>query len=295
MSPVPHLRPTSISCKAFYGTMRAARYYGKEDIRVENIPEPSVGAGQIKVSALLSKRHGRLFGLQLNLLQIRPAFVGICGTDLHEYLGGPNFCPTTPHPVTHETIPVTLGHEFSGVIQEIGPGVTGFTLGQPCAVQPTIFCGSCAACDAHSENVCHSGGFVGLSGGGGGLSDAVCVSATHVFPLPSKLPLEIGALVEPLAVAWHAVSAASELSPESVVVVIGGGPIGLATILCLKAKGVQKIIVSEVATSRQLFGKQMGASQVVNPIRENLKGVALELSDGRGADVVFDCAGVPAR
>jgi threonine dehydrogenase-like Zn-dependent dehydrogenase len=275
--------------------MRAARYYGKEDIRVENIPEPSVSAGQIKVSALLSKRHGRPFGLQLNLPQIRPAFVGICGTDLHEYLGGPNFCPTTPHPVTHETIPVTLGHEFSGVIQEIGPGVTGFTLGQPCAVQPTIFCGSCAACDAHSENVCHSGGFVGLSGGGGGLSDAVCVSATHVFPLPNELPLEIGALVEPLAVAWHAVSAASELSPESVVVVIGGGPIGLATILCLKAKGVQNIILSEVATSRQLFAKQMGASQVVNPIREDLKGVALELSDGRGADVIFDCAGVPAR
>ncbi|KAH6695070.1 chaperonin 10-like protein [Plectosphaerella plurivora] len=265
--------PAARQSACAYSTMRAARYYGKEDIRVETIPEPSVGAGQIK---------------------IRPAFVGICGTDLHEYLGGPNFCPTTPHPVTRETIPVTLGHEFSGVIDEIGPGVTGFKLGQPCAVQPTIFCGSCAACDSHSENVCHSGGFVGLSGGGGGLSGAVCVSATHVFPLPKELPLEIGALVEPLAVAWHAVSAASELFPESVVVVIGGGPIGLAAILCLKAKGVREIIVSEVATSRQAFAKQMGATRVLNPLREDLKAVGLELSGGRGADVVIDCAGVPA-
>lgn len=143
--------------------------------------------------------------------------------------------------------------------------------------------------------MCHDGGFVGLSGGGGGLSEAVCVNATHVFPLPENVPLDIGALVEPLSVAWHAVSAASDINPESTVAILGGGPIGLAAILCLKAKGVQNIIVSEVASSRQEFAKQFGASRVVNPIKDNVKEIIFELSGGKGADAVFDCAGVPAR
>ncbi|KAI0487269.1 GroES-like protein [Xylaria cf. heliscus] len=252
--------------------MKAARYYGKEDIRIEQVPEPTVLPGQIKIA---------------------PAFVGLCGTDLHEYLGGPNFCPTGHHPVTGETIPVTLGHEFSGVIKEIGPGVAGFRIGQACAVQPTLFCGHCAACEGGAENVCPDGGFVGLSGGGGGLSEAVCVNATHVFPLPEGLGLETGALVEPLSVAWHALSAAPEINPDSVVLIIGGGPIGLAMILCLKAKGVKTIVVSEIAASRQNFARQFGATQVVSPINHDITKVVLGVSDGRGADVAFDCAGVP--
>ncbi|KAI0411429.1 GroES-like protein [Xylaria grammica] len=253
--------------------MKAARYYGKEDIRIEQVPEPTVRPGQIKVA---------------------PAFVGLCGTDLHEYLGGPNFCPTSRHPITGEAIPVTLGHEFSGVIKDIGPGVTGFKVGQTCAVQPTIYCGRCAACESGAENVCHDGGFIGLSGWGGGLSEAVCVNATNVFPLPEDLPLETGALVEPLAVAWHALSAAPEIGPDSTVLIIGGGPIGLAMILCLKAKGVEAIIMSEIATSRQNFAKQFGATQVVNPLSDDVTKAVRDLSNGRGVDVSFDCAGVPA-
>lgn len=197
--------------------------------------------------------------------------------------------------MTGEAIPITLGHEFSGVIKEIGPGVTGFEIGQACAVQPTIFCGHCTACESGAENVCDVAGFVGLSGGGGGLSQAVCVNATHVFPLPEGLELETGALVEPLSVAWHALSAAPEISPNSIILIIGGGPIGLAMILCLKAKGVETIIVSEIAASRQNFAKQFGATHVVNPVNEDVVKVALTVSNGRGADVAFDCAGVPAR
>ncbi|KAI0204254.1 GroES-like protein [Astrocystis sublimbata] len=247
--------------------MRAVRYYGKEDIRIEQIPEPTVGQGQVKIA---------------------PAFVGLCGTDLHEYLGGPVFCPTHRHPLTGESIPVTLGHEFSGVITEIGPDVAGFRIGQPCCIQPTIFCGACPACKSGAENVCRDGGF------GGGLSEAVCVDAKSVFALPESVGLETGALVEPLAVAWHALSAAPELAPASTVLIIGGGPIGLALILCLKAKGVETIVVSEIAASRQSFARQFGATQVVNPLHDDINKVVLDVSGGSGADVAFDCAGVPA-
>jgi len=252
--------------------MRAARYYGKEDIRIENIPEPTVGPNQIKIA---------------------PAFVGICGTDLHEYLGGPNFAPVKPHPITKDVLPITLGHEFSGTVKEVGEGVTGYEVGQKVAVQPTLCCWNCGACRGGAENACAKGGFVGLSGGGGGLSDAVVVSKDFVFPLPENIPLDIGALVEPLSVAWHAISAAP-LNSNSTVLILGGGPIGLAIIQCLRAKDVTKIIVSEVATQRQAFAREFGAMEVIDPRKDDVIEMCKKVSGGDGADVAFDAAGVPA-
>ncbi|CAE7020588.1 hypothetical protein CFE70_002885 [Pyrenophora teres f. teres 0-1] len=252
--------------------MRAARYYGQEDIRIEDVDEQKCGAGQVRVA---------------------PAFVGICGTDLHEYLGGPTFAPRTPHPCTNDTIPITLGHEFSGTITEVGSNNSGFTVGQNVVVQPTIFCGTCEACKAGSENVCYNGGFIGLSGGGGGLSGSVVVPESSVLSLPSNVPLDIGALVEPLSVAWHAVSAAP-ITPDSVVMILGGGPIGLAIVQCLVAIGTRKIIVSEISGSRQRFAREFGAHHVICPKTYDVVQMGKVLSNSDGPDVVFDCAGVPA-
>jgi threonine dehydrogenase-like Zn-dependent dehydrogenase len=108
--------------------------------------------------------------------------------------------------VTKETIPVTFGHEFSGTVLEVGKGVKDFKPGQHVSIQPTIYDGTCGACARNLQNVCYNGGFVGLSGWGGGLSDAVTVPASYVLPLPDNIPLDVAALVEPLAVGWHAVS-----------------------------------------------------------------------------------------
>ncbi|EAT82465.1 hypothetical protein HBI56_088920 [Parastagonospora nodorum] len=253
--------------------MRAARYYGKEDIRIEtDVDEQKCGAGQIRIA---------------------PAYVGICGTDLHEYLGGPTFAPTKPHPVTHDTIPITLGHEFSGTVTELGPNVTSFSVGQPIVVQPTIYCGKCHACKAGVENVCYNGGFIGLSGGGGGLSDSVVVPESAVLALPDNVPLDIGALVEPLSVAWHAISAAP-LTPDSVVMVLGGGPIGLAIVQCLVALNTKTIILSEVSRARQRFAREFGAHHVIDPKTYDTVAISRELSGQDGPDIVFDCAGVPA-
>lgn len=130
--------------------MKAVRFHGKEDLRLESIPEPECGAGQIKV---------------------KPAWCGICGSDLHEYMGGPSLCPTTPHPITGEQVPLTFGHEFSGVIEEIGEGVSDkFAVGDRVCIQPIIYDGECGACKEGYINCCYKNGFVGLSGKHSGLN-----------------------------------------------------------------------------------------------------------------------------
>lgn len=209
-------------------------------------------------------------------------------------MGGPNFVPVTPHVLTGEAIPVTLGHEFSGTIVEVGAGVTSFTVGQKAAIQPTISDGTCSACRRGLENVCYSAGFVGLSGGGGGLSDAIVVPENYVVPLPANVPLDIGALVEPLSVGWHAVSQ-SPLKENSSVLILGGGPIGIAVMLALRTRGCGDIIVSELSSTRQRFAKHFGATHVVDPSSEsNLVKTIQDMTGGEGVDIVFDCAGVAA-
>ena len=186
-----------------------------------------------------------------------------------------------------------MGHEFSGVVTELGSGVCSFSVGQHVVVQPTIYCGTCQACTAGVENVCYNGGFIGLSGGGGGLSDSVVVPQGAVLSLPDSVPLDVGALVEPLSVAWHAISAAP-LEKGSVVLILGGGPIGLAIVQCLVSLGTEKIIVSEVSKSRQRFAREFGAHHVLDPKTYDLVAISKELSGSDGPDIVFDCAGVPA-
>lgn len=87
-----------------------------------------------------------------------------CPSDLHEYLGGPNICPTTPHPITKENVPLTFGHEFSGIVEEIGEGVINYKKGDRVVIQPIIYDKTCGACVAGQINCCYKNGFIGLSG-----------------------------------------------------------------------------------------------------------------------------------
>ena len=113
-------------------------------------------------------------------------------------------------------MPITIGHEFSGEIVQIGASAKNpqsLKVGDKIAVQPTLSCHSnCGPCQEGYINCCDSAGFIGLSGGGGGMSDAVCVDPAFVFKLPEHVGLDVGALVEPLAVAWHAVDQVRVLS-----------------------------------------------------------------------------------
>jgi 2-desacetyl-2-hydroxyethyl bacteriochlorophyllide A dehydrogenase len=178
-------------------------------------------------------------------------------------------------------------------VTEVGSDDSSFTVGQNVVVQPNLYCRKCEACKAGFENVCENVGFLGLAGGGGGLSDSVVVPESMVLKLPDNVPLDVGALVEPLAVAWHAISAAP-VTPDSVVLVLGGGPIGLAIVQCLVAKGTKKIIVSEVSSARQRFAREFGAHHVLCPKTYDVVQMSKALSGRDGPDVVFDCAGVPA-
>lgn len=253
-------------------TMKAVRFHGQRDLRLEDVPVPELKKGQVK---------------------LKPAWVGICGSDLHEYLGGANICPTTPHPITGEQVPVIFGHEFSGVVDEVGEGVTNYKKGDQVVVQPIIYDGTCGACKAGQINCCYKNGFVGLSGYGGGLSEYVVLDESYLYHLPKNIPLDIGALVEPLSVAWHAVDMA-ELKGGEDVLVMGGGPIGLSVIQVLKARGVKKVVCSEVAQRRKEYAKQFGADYVIDPTKEDLVQRCRDLCDGQGPHVVLDAAGVQA-
>lgn len=92
-----------------------------------------------------------------------------------------SFSPTEAHPVTGEKIPITIGHEFSGTVKEVGKGVSGFSVGQKVVVQPTVYCASCGACKVGAENACAKGGFIGLSGAGGGMSEEVVMPEISVM------------------------------------------------------------------------------------------------------------------
>lgn len=252
--------------------MKALRFHGQKDIRLEDIEIPSCGKGQVKV---------------------KPAYVGICGTDLHEYLGGANIIPTTPHPITGENLPLTLGHEFSGVVEEVGSDVDDIKIGERVVVQPIIYDGACGACKDGFINCCDKNGFVGLSGWGGGLSEHIVIPRQSVYTIPESVSMEVGALVEPLAVAWHAVNRSPFKKGDSVLI-LGGGPIGLAVVQSLVARGAENIILAEVAPRRREFAKQFGAHHVIDPLKDDIVAKVLEICDGRGVNVAFDAAGVQA-
>jgi (R,R)-butanediol dehydrogenase / meso-butanediol dehydrogenase / diacetyl reductase len=253
--------------------MKAARFHQQRDIRIEDIPEPETRPGTAK---------------------IKIAWCGICGTDLHEYLEGPIFVPAPghPHPLSGEEAPVTLGHEFSGTVVEVGEGVQGLSVGDNVVVEPYFTCGECASCRAGNYHLCVKMGFIGLSGGGGGLSETIVVEQQWVHKI-GDIPLDEAALIEPLSVAHHAVTRGGAKAGD-VALIGGSGPIGLLTAAVLKGLGATTII-SELSEARKEKARSSGvADHVLDPGQEDVPARVHELTGGVGADLGFECAGVNA-
>lgn len=196
-----------------------------------------------------------------------------------------------PHPATKDHIPVTMGHEFAGVIIS-APDDSNLQPGQAVIVDPRIYCSHCSRCSTGNTQGCTTLGFKGLSGTGGGFSETIAVDARLCYPLPSSVDLNSAPLIEPLTVAWHAISLCDvpDWSTKSTLV-LGGGPIGIACMISLRARGCKQIYVSEPTTTRAAQNKQV-ADRVFNPVSENVEEECLKLTGGVGVDTVFDCAGV---
>jgi (R,R)-butanediol dehydrogenase/meso-butanediol dehydrogenase/diacetyl reductase len=248
--------------------MRAVVWSGPEDVAVTDVPEAGVGEGQVR-------------------LQV--AYNGICGTDLHEFYAGPIFIPTEPHPLTGGKAPVVLGHEFSGTVVEVGPGVSTLVVGDRVTVEPVYSCGECLACRAGRYNVCAKVGFHGLSTDGG-MAESTVINASMAHKLPDSVSLEMGALVEPMAVAYHAAKL-GQPDPEGTALVFGAGPIGIGLWFALRGQGVQDVLVVEPSPVRRAAIERLGAA-TLDPTAVDVPAFIAEHTKGNGVSAAYDAAGV---
>ncbi|GAA1479980.1 2,3-butanediol dehydrogenase [Gordonia sinesedis] len=253
--------------------MRAARYYDRGDVRIEDIAEPDVGPGMVGIDV---------------------AWCGICGTDLHEYADGPIFVPPSghPQPISGESAPITLGHEMSGVVNAVGEGVDGIAVGDHVVVEPYIIDDAVdTGPDSDDYHLSPGMSFIGLDGCGGGLAEKIAVRQRWVHKVDDSVPLDAAALIEPLSVGVHAVDRSGGGAGD-VAVITGAGPIGLLTAAVCKARGLTTIVSEPSPLRRAKAVEAEVADHVLDPSAVDVVGTVAELTDGRGADVGFECTSV---
>jgi (R,R)-butanediol dehydrogenase/meso-butanediol dehydrogenase/diacetyl reductase len=248
--------------------MRAVVYNGRHDIDITDVPAPKAGDGQV-------------------LIQV--AYNGICGTDLHEYYDGPIFIPTEPHPLTGRSLPVVMGHEFSGTVVEVGSGVKDLAEGDRVTVEPLYRCGECVPCRAGRYNTCTRVGFHGLSTDGG-MAELTAVDERMAYKLPDEVSTELGALVEPMSVAYHAAKL-GDVDRDGTALVFGAGPIGIGLWFALRGQGVEDVLVVEPSPVRRAGIERLGA-RTLDPTAVDVPAFVAEHTKGLGVAAAFDAAGV---
>lgn len=247
--------------------MRAAKLYGARDFRIENLPEPGApgpGEALVKIGA-----------------------VGVCGSDLHTYVDG-----RIGDTVVKD--PLVLGHEFAGTITAVGPEALDglhqpLRVGQRVAVEPGLPCWHCDMCEAGHPNLCRHLGFMGLAPDDGALQDFRLCPSRNCFPLPDKLSLAEGALLEPLGVALHAVDL-GKIKLGQRVAVLGCGPIGLLIMKLAKLAGAGQLVALDQFEWRLDAAQRFGADAVIDIRNGDAIAALRELTQGRGAEIVFEAA-----
>lgn len=270
--------------------MKAARFYGIQDVRVDEVEIPKAEEDQVLV---------------------RVKWCGICGSDLKNFTSGelsralvqanvaigitvlgPIGTPTNEHadPYTGKLLPVTLGHEFCGVVEEAPEGCS-LAVGQAVVVDPRLYCTTCDMCANGDTNLCNKASFIGLSGSHGGFSGLVPVRWKQCHAIPHSL-LDFAALIEPLAVARRAlrITGMQDLSGKTALV-LGGGPIGQAVIFNLRAMGAKRIFVSEVMASRRKQLEAIAGLDILDPVACDVPAEIRSRMNSDGVHLAIDCAG----
>jgi (R,R)-butanediol dehydrogenase / meso-butanediol dehydrogenase / diacetyl reductase len=239
---------------------RGAFYAGDRTFRVGDSPNVSPSEGEVTVDT---------------------AYCGVCGTDLHIYLG---------HMDARVAMPQVIGHEMSGVVSAVGGGVERWSPGDRVVVRPLDPCGDCPACAAGHSHICQNLDFLGIDTPGA-FQTHWTVPAHTLHRLPDSVDDEIGALIEPLAVACHDVRL-GEVAEGERAVVIGAGPIGTLVALVARHAGAD-VLMTEVNPYRVEFARSLGF-ETLHGAEADVATHVQELTDGAGADVVFEVSGSQA-
>ncbi|HZQ26523.1 MAG TPA: 2,3-butanediol dehydrogenase [Acidimicrobiales bacterium] len=246
--------------------MLAARWWGRDDVRVEDIDDPGdPPAGWVR---------------------LRVQACGICGTDVEEYTSGPVIIPTAPHPLTGCMPPLTLGHEAVGIVESRGEGTT-LEVGTPVAVESNLFCGRCWWCRRGEYQLCPDLASLGLMGDGG-LAEVMLAPEYMCIPFSTDVSAEQAALAEPLSVAVRAVTRAG-IGLGSTVTVLGAGTVGLLTVQAARLAGARIVVAVERLPERRALAQQLGADLAVSP--EDAAEAVVDATDGLGPDVAIEVAG----
>src|SRR2546426_3481044 len=234
--------------------MKVATWQGEGRFTIDATPEPVAGPGQVVVAV-----HA----------------AGICGTDVHAIQG---LFPWKP--------PLVLGHEYTGVVREVGRGVSRRLVGRLVACEPSYGCGECVECRARRVTQCPRCTRVG------GFAERVVLPVSCVHPLPPGLDPVTGALTEPAACCLANVEM-FRMPRGATVLVIGGGIMGLLTMVLARRRGARRLILSDPIDERRAIAKKLGAHVVIDPTKENLRERVMALTRERGADVVCEAVGKP--
>lgn len=238
--------------------MRAARLSQPGTMRVEDVARPEPGARD---------------------LLVRVEAAGICGSDRHMFKGE---YPTA--------LPVTLGHEFCGIVEAVGAEVERVRVGDRITADPNIACGHCEACRTGKVNLCHTLQAIGVTRDGGFAQYAI-VPEEQAHMLPANLDPELGAFSEPLACCLHGLDVA-RIKPGDSVAVLGGGVIGLLMVQLARLAGAKDVVLVTRQAPRREMALQLGATHAVDPSAGDAVAAVREIG-GTGVDVALECAGVP--
>src|SRR5213593_5241536 len=234
--------------------MKVATWQGADRFTIDTAPEPVAGPGQVVVDV-----HA----------------AGICGTDVHATQG---LFPWKP--------PLVLGHEYTGVVREVGRGVPKSLVGRAVGCEPSYGCGKCVECAAGRVSQCPQCVRVG------GFAERVVLPVGNVHALPRGLDPVTAAMTEPTACCLAGLET-FQMPRGATVLVIGGGIMGLVTMALAKRRGAKRLILSDPIAERRQMARRLGASVIIDPVRESLRDKVMELTGGRGADVVCEAVGKP--